>query len=57
MQVLSPVRQLPCRLYDVHWLISKKAGKFIVAYAGAYSQGTYYIASVADKVIANPREV
>ena len=26
MQVLSPVRQLPCRLYDVHWLISKKAG-------------------------------
>ena len=35
----------------------KESGKFIVAYAGAYSQGTYYIASVADKVIANPREV
>lgn len=32
----------------------KKSGKFIVAYAGTYSQGTYYIASVADKVIANP---
>ena len=32
----------------------KESGKFIVAYAGAYSQGTYYIASVADKVIANP---
>lgn len=27
----------------------KESGKFIVAYAGAYSQGTYYIASVADK--------
>lgn len=32
----------------------KESGKFIVAYAGSYSQGTYYIASVADKVIANP---
>ena len=32
----------------------KKSGKFIVAYADMYTQGTYYLASVADKVIANP---
>ncbi|MGP1437210.1 MAG: signal peptide peptidase SppA [Phocaeicola sp.] len=33
----------------------KESGKFIVAYADQYTQGTYYIASVADKVISNPQ--
>lgn len=33
----------------------KKTGKFIVAYADNYMQNTYYIASVADKVIMNPK--
>lgn len=33
----------------------KTSGKFIVAYADSYMQNTYYIASVADKVIMNPR--
>lgn len=33
----------------------KESGKFIVAYADQYSQGMYYIASVADKVIVNPQ--
>lgn len=33
----------------------KTSGKFIVAYADNYMQNTYYIASVADKVIMNPR--
>ncbi len=32
----------------------KKSGKWIVAYADIYTQGTYYIASVADKVWMNP---
>lgn len=32
----------------------KKSGKFIVAYAGTYSQSTYYLASVADKIALNP---
>lgn len=33
----------------------KTTGKFIVAYADSYLQNTYYIASVADKVIMNPK--
>lgn len=32
----------------------KKSKKFILAYADNYSQGSYYIASVADKVLVNP---
>jgi protease IV len=32
----------------------KSADKFIVAYSTAYSQGTYYMASVADEVMMNP---
>ncbi len=31
----------------------KKSGKWIVAYADDYSQGNYYVASVADKVYLN----
>lgn len=33
----------------------KDSQKFIVAYADSYSQPTYYVASVADKVILNPK--
>ncbi len=33
----------------------KKSGKWIVSYADTYSQGTYYLASVADKVWLNPQ--
>ena len=32
----------------------KKSGKWIVAYADTYTQGTYYICSVADKLFLNP---
>lgn len=32
----------------------KKSKKWIIAYADSYSQGTYYIASVADHVLLNP---
>lgn len=33
----------------------KESGKFIVAYADNYPQGLYYLASVADKVMMNPK--
>ena len=33
----------------------KESGKFIVAYGDNYSQGEYYLCSVADKVILNPQ--
>lgn len=33
----------------------KESGKFIVAYADTYTQGGYYLASVADKVALNPQ--
>ncbi|MBR5919315.1 MAG: signal peptide peptidase SppA [Prevotella sp.] len=32
----------------------KKSGKWIVAYGDTYSQGAYYLCSVADKVYLNP---
>ncbi|MDY6409654.1 MAG: signal peptide peptidase SppA [Prevotella sp.] len=32
----------------------KKSGKWIVAYGDSYTQATYYIASVADKIYINP---
>ena len=32
----------------------KKSGKFILAYAEVYTQGAYYLASVADKIYLNP---
>ena len=32
----------------------KESGKFVVAYGDQYSQGMYYLATVADKVIVNP---
>ena len=33
----------------------KKSGKWIIAYGDAYTQGTYYLASAADKVYLNPQ--
>lgn len=33
----------------------KTSGKFIVAYADTYTQGMYYLGSVADKVLLNPK--
>ena len=32
----------------------KKSGKFIAAYSDGYSQGAYYLATVADKIYLNP---
>ena len=33
----------------------KKSGKFLIAYSEVYTQGFYYLASVADKVYINPK--
>ncbi|MBP5480462.1 MAG: signal peptide peptidase SppA [Paludibacteraceae bacterium] len=33
----------------------KSSGKFIYAYSGLYTQGAYYVASVADSLFMNPR--
>lgn len=35
----------------------KKSGKFILAYADSYTQGSYYLCSVADSVVVNPQGV
>jgi len=32
----------------------KKSGKFIIAFSDTYTQGSYYLASVADKIYLNP---
>lgn len=33
----------------------KESGKFIIAYADTYTQGLYYLSSVADKMMMNPQ--
>lgn len=33
----------------------KKSGKFILSYADTYTQGSYYLASTADRVLLNPQ--
>jgi len=35
----------------------KESGKFVLAYAPAYSKGTYYLASAADQIYINPFSV
>jgi protease-4 len=35
----------------------KKSGKFVIAYSEVYTQGFYYLASVADKVYINPKGI
>lgn len=37
-----------------HLIDFKESGKFIVAYSDVYTQGCYYLSSVADKLIMNP---
>ncbi len=35
----------------------KESGKFVIAYADNYTQGGYYLCSVADKVYLNPKGI
>lgn len=46
---ISIIREVRNALADF-----KTCGKFIIAYGEVYSQGAYYLASVADKVYLNP---
>ena len=46
---ISTIREIRQALADF-----KTGGKFIVAYGEIYTQGAYYLASVADKVYLNP---
>ena len=54
---LSSVSASPATLSAVRdaLLQFKKSGKFIYAYGDNYSQASYYLASVADKVFINPK--
>ena len=38
----------------MHCSNSKSLKKFIVSYSEMYTQGTYYLASVSDKIYINP---
>lgn len=44
---LSAVRDALCKF--------KESGKFVYAYSNNYSQGSYYLASAANKVFINPK--
>jgi len=46
----------PASLREIRQALAdfKTSGKFIYSYGASYSQGSYYIASVADKVFLNP---
>jgi len=35
----------------------KRSGKFVIAYGEIYTQGAYYLASVADKIYLNPKGI
>lgn len=53
----STLSASPSSLQEIHDALVdfKESGKFIVSYADNYSQGSYYLASVADKVMMNPQ--
>lgn len=46
---LATIEEIRSALLDF-----KKSKKFIISYAEVYTQGSYYLASVADKVYINP---
>lgn len=54
---LSIVQASPASLSEIRDALTKfkKSGKFVYAYADSYSQGAYYLASVADQVFLNPQ--
>jgi protease-4 len=47
----------PAMLQEIRAALTdfKKSGKFIYAYGDSYSQGCYYVCSVADSVLLNPQ--
>lgn len=53
----SLVGSTPAALEEIRnaLLDFKKSGKFIVSYGDTYTQGTYYVCSVADSLLVNPQ--
>ncbi len=47
----------PATLQEVRQALAdfKKSGKFIYSYADAYTQGGFYVCSVADQIMVNPQ--
>lgn len=54
---LTSVSASPASMEEIRRALDefKQSGKFVYAYSDTYSQGAYYIASVADKVYLNPQ--
>lgn len=54
---LTAVSASPASMEEIRGALKefKKSGKFVYAYSDSYTQGAYYIASVADKVYLNPQ--
>ena len=56
---LSPVMPLGMatmeELRDALVKFKERSGKFVVAYSDFYTQGTYYLSSVADRLYLNPQ--
>ena len=46
----------PASLQEIRRALTdfRKSGKFVVSYAGTYTQGAYYVCSAASKIILNP---
>ena len=47
---ISTIQEIRNALLDF-----KKSKKFIVSYSETYTQGTYYLASLSDKIYINPQ--
>ena len=47
----------PAMIRDIRESLAdfKKSGKYIIAYGDNYTQGAYYICSIADSIILNPQ--
>ena len=54
---VKSVQASPATLEEIHDALVKfkESGKFVYAYSDYYTQGAYYLASVADKVFLNPK--
>lgn len=54
---LGAVGASPATLQEIRHKLKefKDSGKFIISYSDNYSQGAYYLASVSDKVVLNPK--
>ena len=54
---IKSVQASPASLEEIREALAKfkESGKFVYAYSDYYSQGAYYLASIADKVFLNPK--